>query len=97
MNDIMRTLLGELPADTAADRMTLKHLVTQQITCPKTGVVLDVRQAVAFTLRAHNGAHAGYRAVDAAWWDTNRATFDDLAAETNTTVETLDGRTLFTD
>ncbi|MER6514787.1 hypothetical protein ABT158_48820 [Nonomuraea sp. NPDC001636] len=95
MHDIMRTLLGDLAPNTAADRMTLKHLITQQITCPRTGVVLDVRQAVAFTLRDQNGAHAGYRAVDAAWWNANRGAFDELATETNTTVELLDGRALF--
>ncbi|MGP3959567.1 hypothetical protein ACTWPT_26510 [Nonomuraea sp. 3N208] len=87
MHDMMAAILGDLDTDTAADRMTLKHLVSQQITCPKTGVVLDVRQAVAFTLRDTSGAHAGYHAVEAAWWDANRRIIDDLATETSTTVE----------
>jgi hypothetical protein len=97
VNDVMRAVLGDLDPGTAADRMTLQHLVSQRITCPKTGVVLDVRQAVAFTLRDQGGAHAGYHTVEAAWWDANRQPIDDLAAETNTTVEVLDGRTLFAD
>ncbi|MGW6505905.1 hypothetical protein [Nonomuraea angiospora] len=97
MHDMMAAILGDLDPDTAADRMALKQMVTRQITCPKTGVVLDVRQAVACTLRDKDGGHVICFIFEAAWWDANRAQVDDAAASINGTVEVLDGRVLFAD
>ncbi|MEU4511691.1 hypothetical protein AB0G05_19545 [Nonomuraea wenchangensis] len=97
MHDIMAVILGDLDPDTAANRMTLQQMVSRQITCPKTGVVLDVRQAVACTIRDKDGGHLFCFVVEAAWWDANRAVVDDAAAEINGSVEVLDGRVLYAD
>ncbi|MFG2076900.1 hypothetical protein [Nonomuraea maritima] len=97
MNDVMAVILGHLDPDTAANRMALQWMVSRQITCARTGVVLDVRQAVACTIRDKDGGHVLCLVVEAAYWDANRAVVDDLAAEINGTVEVLDGRVLFAD
>ncbi|WP_433444639.1 hypothetical protein [Nonomuraea sp. CA-141351] len=95
MHDMMAAILGDLDPDTAANRIALKQMVTRQITCPKTGVVLDVRQAVACTLRNQDGSHIICFVFEAAYWDANRAEIDNAAAAINSTVEVLDGRVLF--
>jgi hypothetical protein len=97
VHDITHAILGDITPDTAADRMTLQQFVTRQITCPGTGVVLDVRQAVGFTLRDQHGAHIACCAVEAAYWDANRAEIENAAAHQNATVEVLDGRVLYAD
>jgi hypothetical protein len=94
---MMAAILGDLDPETAANRVALTQMVRRQITCPRTGVVLDVRQAVACTLRDQHGGHIICFVFEAAYWDANRTEIDNAAAEVNATVEVLDGRTLFAD
>lgn len=81
--------------DTIIDREVLKAAVMRRITCPASGVVLDVRTAVYFHIENAAG-RAGCEVVDAAAWDGGigekvRAI---VAKADGLVLEVIDGRTI---
>ncbi len=93
VNDIHRFLLGEIDADTALARETLKAAVMRRITCPQSGRVLDVRTAVYFHVTAAGGT-AGAEVVDGPVWDGPYGAHVRAACGTGrvTLDEVIDGR-----
>lgn len=91
--DIVAALTGEISHDLALARVALRAAVMRQITCPRSGKILDVRTAVLFTVTSRDGASTGSDVVDPAEWDGPygrqiRATCERLSIP----LEVIDGR-----
>lgn len=92
MSDV--NMLSTNPLELRANRSLLKYAVQKQITCPRTGQVLDVRTAVAVTVKNSKGGESTFAMVGTEW-DKIANHIQHLAVEQKCTVEVLDGRELF--
>lgn len=91
--DIANAIMGNGNMDDAVNREVLKAGVMRRIMCPKTGVVLDVRTAVYFSV-AVPGGKTGSEVVDGAAWDTMKDTVTAQCESRGITLEVIDGRIL---
>lgn len=81
------------PLETHLNKQLLKYAVQKQITCPRSGAVLDQRTAVLMTVKNDKGGESSMVMAGTEWDEiANRITT--MAAEQNCTVEVLDGRIL---
>lgn len=87
-------MLSTDPLELRVKRELLKFEVQKQITCPRTGDVLDVRTAVAVTVKNAQGGESTFAMVGTEW-DKIANHIQHLAVEQKCTVEVLDGRELF--
>ncbi len=76
----------------AADREILKYAVMRTITCPITGVVLDIRKSVLLTFKRADGTTAKSECVDGAHYDAVRESMTEKLATLGWTVDVIDGR-----
>lgn len=92
MNNIEEAILGNLNMKTAVNREVLKAAVMRQITCPRSGKVLDIRSAVYIHVSTPNGASAG-EVMDGSVWDEIKENLTATCAENNIDLdEVIDGR-----
>lgn len=92
--DIFRALLADNDEDRArfVDREALRHAVSRQITCMRSGVVLDVDRAV--MVSTINGDRRSAYVLDGPAWDEVESQLRAKAAELGMEVEVIDGRAL---
>ena len=76
--------------DAFIDREALKHAVSRHIFCQRTGVVLDVRTAVLFTVI--KGEQRGSMVVAGTAWDAIAERMTAMAEEVGASLEVIDGR-----
>lgn len=93
MNPIMRALANGEDVDKIIDREALLFAVQRQITCKRSGKVLDVRDAVLLTLVGANGKRAA-ECFAPEVWDKVDVNLRARAAEVGATIEVIDGRKL---
>ena len=79
--------------DKIADREILRGEVARQITCPRTGLVLDWRRAVLVTA-AKDGVMPVSTALDATAWDDAEQEIRGRLEALGRTVTVIDGREL---
>lgn len=77
------------------NREVLKHAVMRRITCPHSGVVLDIRKAVYFNVTTAENV-CGSDVVDGPVWDRIAETVRDTCAAKGMTLEVIDGRVINT-
>lgn len=92
-------IMGDLArgddANTAVNREVLKAAVMRAITCPMSGVVLDKRTAVLFSVKSSRpGGPSGSTVCDGAAWDAVAQQTRDTCAEKGFILEVIDGRVI---
>ncbi|MFU8873227.1 hypothetical protein [Micromonospora sp. SL4-19] len=94
MNDVLAALMADNDADREKflNREVLRHAVMRQITCERTGQVLDVRTAVLVTWIRGDSRSAV--AVTGEAWDEVAAHVQAKVADLGAELEVIDGRTL---
>jgi hypothetical protein len=83
--------MAELDVDAFVDREVLLFAVQRAITCPRSGVVLDVRTAVYYRVTNFAGK-TGSDVVDGAVWDEIEQRTRAVCAARGITLEVIDGR-----
>lgn len=86
-------MVGAVDADTAVNQEALRFAVQRQITCQRSGKLLDERTAV--YVRVDNGNAAASEVMAAAAWDEIAAVVIDVCAKGGVKLEIIDGRQVF--
>ncbi|MFI7283103.1 hypothetical protein ACIBOV_22865 [Micromonospora chersina] len=94
MNDVLAALMADNDADREKflNREVLRHAVMRQITCERTGQVLDVRTAVMVTWIKGDSRSAVVVTGEA--WDEVGESVRAKVAELGAELEVIDGREL---
>lgn len=94
-SDVAKAVMGDIPADVAVNRASLRYAVQQAMFCPRSGGVLDIKTAVYWSVRA--GERTAGECVAGTWWDEFGPKLRAALADTDDVelVEVLDGRELF--
>lgn len=82
----------------ALDQMAIKLIVGRQITCPVTGMVLDLARAVVVEINGDDGSQAYTSACRADYFESNPGLLEkitELAEDEGASIRVLDGRELF--
>ena len=91
MRGMAAAILGtDADRDAFIDREALKHAVSRHIFCQRTGVILDVRTAVLFTVI--KGEQRGAMVLTGTAWDAIAEQTAALADEAGAALEVIDGR-----
>lgn len=77
--------------ETIANKQVLKYAVQRAIFCKRSGVVLDVRRAVLWTVTNAEGKSAS-ECVTGEVWDKLEPVLRDVCEKQNVTLEVIDGR-----
>ena len=92
---IMSDLANGDSADTAINREVLKAAVMRKITCPFSGVVLDIRKAVLFSVKSSTpGGASGSTVCDGAAWDKIADQTRAACVDKGFILEVIDGRVI---
>jgi hypothetical protein len=95
-SDIAEAMIGNLDADLAVNREVLKYAVMRQIFCPRSGMVLDIRRAVLFTVALPDvdgvKGKSASECVDGAKFDEIRPALEAACAAKGVSLEIIDGR-----
>ncbi|MFD6636747.1 hypothetical protein ACFWDN_13100 [Micromonospora chalcea] len=94
---LMKAFLSDDPAERERyiNLQTLRMMVSQRIFCAATEQVLDVRTAVAVTMRRESDGAASTWVMVGEEWDKRADTIRGIVAkEDGMTVEVIDGRAL---
>ncbi|MFI7430733.1 hypothetical protein ACIBPB_27435 [Micromonospora sp. NPDC049836] len=94
MNNVLKALMADSEEERQKylDRETLLYAVQRQITCMRTGVVLDVDKAVLATTIL--GEKRGAWVLTGEAWDEMEEWTKAKVAEIGATLEVIDGRKL---
>lgn len=93
MRGIMAAIAGGMDADTAVMGETLLYAVQRSIQCARTRRVLDVRDAILYTL-AKDGKTLAGECVTSEWWSENASVVQAACDARGLDLEVIDGRIL---
>lgn len=85
---------GRIDAETAEKRIALRAAVVRQILCMRTRAVLDVREAVLYTV-TNKANKSGSEVIAAKEWDKIGASLRSICEDRGIVLEVIDGREVF--
>lgn len=91
---IMSDLANGVSVTDAVQREALLYAVQREITCPYSGVILDIRTAVLVEGTYADGRAAGTHVLDGARYDTIAESLASGAADKDLTLVITDGRVI---